>query len=223
MIRDGIEFSPNSDGPVDLPTATVEIDLDIESDQQGRVYMWGARVRKDCDDATAVYVPDFTVWEPLDDKSEYALAERFAQWLRDQRVAAEADGGTFRVFHWSHPEWSNLKRILGVDAVRDLIGERRAEGTAAAGGGVFTDLEKVFKERFTSLRGSSIKKVAPLFDFHWRVEDAGGAVSQTYLSTVHTSADESESCAAMAWLLSYNEDDTVAMAKIRDGMRTWTP
>lgn len=223
MIRDGIEFWPNGDGPVDVPTATVEIDVDIESDQHGRVYMWGARVRQGCDDATAVYVPDFTVWEPLDEESEYALAERFAQWLREQRVAAEADGGTLRVFHWSHPEWSNLKRILGGDAVRDLIGERGTEGTAAAGEGVFTDLEKVFKERFTSLRGSSIKKVALLFDFHWRVEDAGGAVSQTYLSTVHTSADQSEASAAMAWLLSYNEDDTVAMAKIRDGMRTWTP
>ena len=67
---------------------------------------------------------------------------------------------------------------------------------------MFTDLEKVFKKHFTSLRGSSIKKVAPLFDFHWRVENAGGAVSQTYLSTLHTSADQSEASAAMAWLLS---------------------
>ena len=223
MIRDGIDFWPNGDAPVEVPTATVEIDLDIESDQDNRVYMWGARIRRGTDDATAVYVPDFTVWEPLDEESEYALAERFAQWLRDQRVAAEADGGTLRVFHWSHPEWSNLKRILGADAVRDLIGDREGDGTADTDEGVFTDLEKVFKKHFTALRGTSIKKVAPLFDFHWRVEDAGGAISQTYLSTVQTSADQSEVNAAKAWLLSYNEDDTIAMARIRDGMRAWTP
>jgi predicted RecB family nuclease len=219
MIRDGIEFWPNSDHAVEVPTATVEIDLDIESDQAGRVYMWGARVRRGPNDVTAVYVPDFTEWEPLDDESEYALAVQFVEWLRDQRVAAEADGGTLRVFHWSHPEWSNLRRILGADAVRDLIGDREANREE----GLFTDLEKVFKKHFTALRGTSIKKVAPLFNFHWRVENASGATSQTHLLTVQTSADQAEVDAAKAWLLSYNEDDNTAMATVRDGMRAWTP
>jgi predicted RecB family nuclease len=223
MIRDGIDVWPNGGGPVEVPTATVEIDVDIESDRDNRVYMWGARVRRGADDATAVYVPDFTEWEPLDEESEYALAERFAHWLRDQRIAAESDGGTLRVFHWSHPEWSNLKRILGADTVRDLIGNRGGDGTDDADGGLFTDLEKVFKQHFTALRGTSIKKVAPLFDFHWRVKNAGGAISQSYLSTAQTSVDQSEADAAKAWLLSYNEDDNRAMAKIRDGMRAWTP
>jgi predicted RecB family nuclease len=117
-----------------------------------------------------------------------------------------------------------LKRILGADAVCDLIGDRGGQGRAdGSDNGVFTDLEKVFKIHFTALRGTSIKKVAPLFDFHWRVEDAGGAISQTYLSTANTSADESQVNAAKAWLLSYNEDDTIALARIRDGMRAWTP
>jgi predicted RecB family nuclease len=202
-----------------VPTATTEIDLDIESDQNNRVYMWGARIRRGSDDATAVYVSDFTVWERLDEESEYALAARFAQWIRGQRIAAESDGGTLRVFHWSHPEWSNLKRILGADAVRDLIGDREGVGTAGGEGGLFTDLEKVFKQHFTALRGTSLKKVAPLFGFHWRVENAAGAISLTYLSMVQTSVDRSEADAAKAWLLSYNEDDNAAMAKIRDGMR----
>jgi predicted RecB family nuclease len=223
MICDGIDFWPNGDGPVEVPTATIEIDVDVESDQDNRVYMWGVRVRRGTDDATAVYVPDFTVWERLDQESEYALAERFAQWLRGQRDAAEAGGGTIRVFHWSHPEWSNLKRILGAAAVRDLIGARAGGGAADGEEGVFTDLEKVFKEHFTALRGTSIKKVAPLFGFRWRVENAGGAISQTRLLTVQTSANQMEADAAKAWLLSYNEDDTTAMAKIRDGMRAWTP
>jgi predicted RecB family nuclease len=219
MIRDGVEFWRNGEGPVEVPTATVEIDMDIESDQNNRVYMWGARVRRSTDESTAIYVPDFNEWEPMDEESEYALADAFAQWLRNQRSAAESDGGTLRVFHWSHPEWSNLRRILGADAVRDLIGDRGADGDE----GVFTDLEKVFKNHFTALHGTSIKKVAPLFDFHWRVEDASGAVSQTYLSTVQTSVDRSEVAAAKQWLLTYNEDDNAAMARVRDGMRTWTP
>ena len=88
--------------------------------------------------------------------------------------------------------------------------------------GVFVDLEKVFKANFVSLHGSSLKMVGrPLFGFRWRVDDAGGAVSQTYLSKVHSSPDPEEAAAAKEWLLSYNEDDTAAMAAIRDGMRTW--
>ena len=110
-----------------------------------------------------------------------------------------------------------------MDAVRDLIGDRDSADPAARSEGVFTDLEIVFKKRFTSLHGTSIKAVAPLFDFHWRVADPGGAVSLTYLSMVQTSADEAEVNAAKEWLFSYNEDDNRAMAAIRDGMRTWTP
>jgi predicted RecB family nuclease len=84
-------------------------------------------------------------------------------------------------------------------------------------------LEKVFKANFFSLHGSSIKKVAPHFGFNWRVGDPGGDISQTYLSKVHTSTDPDEAATAKDWLLTYNEDDNVAMARIRDGMKTWTP
>lgn len=97
-----------------------------------------------------------------------------------------------------------MKRILGAEAVRDLIGNRGAHGTDDRADGVFVDMEKVFKQHFTSLRGTSIKKVAPLFCFARRVENAGGAISQAHLSTVQTSADQSEGAAAKAWLLSYN-------------------
>ncbi|MGB0973131.1 MAG: ribonuclease H-like domain-containing protein [Mycobacterium sp.] len=83
---------------------------------------------------------------------------------------------------------------------------------------VFVDLEKVFKKNFFALHGSSIKKVAPQFGFSWRVDDPGGAISQTYLSKVHTSADPDEVSAAKHWLLTYNEDDNAAMAAIRDGI-----
>lgn len=161
-----------------------------------------------------MYLSDFTNWEPLDERAERALAARFAAWLRAQRTAAEAAGEALRVFHWSHPEWSKLHSILGTAEVDDLTNPDT---------GVFVDVEKVFKAHFTSLRGSSIKKVAPLFGFGWRVDDPGGAVSQTYLATVHTSTDPNDVAAAKHWLLSYNEDDTAAMAAIRDGMRTWRP
>jgi predicted RecB family nuclease len=214
MICDGIEIERTSEGPVDVPVADVEIDLDIEYDLNNRVYMWGARLRRGTDDATAQYIDKFVEWEPLDAEQERALAARFTAWLRGQRDAAEFVGQTLTVFHWSSPERSRLKSILGLAEVADLIDPED---------GVFVDLEKVFKDNFTSLHGSSIKKVAPHFGFTWRVDDPGGAISQTYLSKVHTSIDLGEVVKAKEWLLTYNEDDNAAMAKIRDGIRSWTP
>jgi predicted RecB family nuclease len=214
MICDGVDLKRNGDGPVEVPVADVEIDVDIEYDLDNRVYMWGARVRRGTDDSSARYTADFTEWEPLDDQGERALAARFAAWLRAERAKAEAAGATLRVFHWSHPEWSKLKSILGMTEVSDLTDPDT---------GVLVDLEKVFKASFTSLHGSSIKEVGPLFGFRWRVDDPGGAISQTYLSKVRTSTDPGEVATAKEWLLTYNEDDNAAMAKIRDGMRSWTP
>lgn len=212
MICDGISLTPLGNGVIEVPTADVEIDVDIEFDIDDRVYMWGARVRRGCDDSTAVYISDFVEWEPLDGRGEHDLARRFADWLREQRDAAEAAGETVKVFHWSSPESSRLRSILGSADVEDLIG---------ADVGLFVDLEKVFKAAFFSLHGSSIKKVAPQFGFSWRVDDPGGAISQLYLAEVHTNPDTEQAAAAKKWLLTYNEDDNAAMARIRDGMREW--
>jgi len=214
MICDGIEIARTGEGPATVPLADVEIDVDIEWDIDNRVYMWGARVRRRGDDSTAEYVTTYVEWEPLDAMRERELAARFAGWLRAQRDAAEAVGQTLKVFHWSHPERSRLISVLGLAEVADLVNPET---------GVFMDLEKIFKANFLSLHGSSIKKVAPIFGFAWRVNDPGGAISQTYLSTVHAHTDPREVAAAKKWLLSYNEDDNAAMAAIRDGMNSWTP
>jgi predicted RecB family nuclease len=108
-------------------------------------------------------------------------------------------------------------------SVLGILGTAEVDDLTNRDTGVFVDVEKVFKAHFTSLRGSSIKKVAPLFGFRWRVDDPGGAVSQTYLATVHTATDANDVAAAKQWLLSYNGDDAAAMAAIRDGMRAWRP
>lgn len=209
MIRAGLTLLRTADHRP-LPHADIEIDLDIEWDQQGRTYLWGARLRRGADDATATYTA-FTDWNPdLDDRGEYELAGRFADWLRVQRDTAAAGGQSLRVFHWSSPEPVRLRRILGAEATHDLLGPDS---------GLFLDLEDTFKQSFLSLHGTSIKKVAPAFGFTWSAEDAGGATSQAYLAAVHAGGDDGEH--ARRWLLAYNTDDCAAMAAIRDGMAAW--
>ncbi|MDA0251778.1 MAG: ribonuclease H-like domain-containing protein [Actinomycetota bacterium] len=210
MIRDGLHIIPAGTSPVEVPSAGIEVDLDIEWDTHDRTYMWGARIRTDGDDTTAEYVA-FANWEAeFDGPAERELAAQVADWLREQRRRAEDAGQTMRVFHWSSPEPSRLRRILGADATADLLDRDT---------GVFTDLEDVFKTGFVSLHGSSIKKVAPHFGFAWSVDDPGGAISQHYLSTLrHNDTGAAE---AKDWLLRYNSDDCTAMTAIRDGMRNW--
>lgn len=214
MICNGTNIKRIGDAPIEVPVADVEIDVDIEFDLDGRVYMWGTRRRQGTDDASARYVDEFVEWDSLDSEQERTLAAQFAAWLRVQRDEADAAGHTLRVFHWSSPESSKLKSILGLAEIGDLIDPDT---------GVFVDLERVFKANFLSLHGSSIKKVAPLFGFTWRVHDPGGDKSQTHLSKVRTSADPIEVAIAKEWLLTYNEDDNAAMARVRDGMRALAP
>jgi predicted RecB family nuclease len=210
MICDGVVLSPR-DGRMTIPSADIEIDFDIENDSDNRVYMWGVRIRRGTDDATAQYLPDFIEWAPLDAHSERRLAQRFIDWLRTQCDAARAAGQTIAVFHWSHHEISRLRSVLGLAEVGDLI---------APEADLFVDLRKVFEANFFSLHGSQLKKVAPIFGFGWNVEDPSGSGSQLYLSTVQN-GDPVAAESAKQWLLSYNEDDTAATAAIRDGMRTW--
>jgi hypothetical protein len=183
--------------------ADVEIDCDIEWGADGRVYLWGARVRLRGDDSTAVFVP-FVDWSALDAAGERALAERFAGWLRGLRDICAMAGRTVRVYHWSAAERTQLHRILGCDAA-DLIDPVR---------GIFTDLERVFTTHFLSVHGSSIKVVAPEFGFSWSAPDAGGAISQTHLAAVRGGRAGAED--SKRWLLAYNADDAAAVAAVRD-------
>lgn len=208
MITAGTPLARTDETPCRVPAADIEVDLDIEWDTKGHVYLWGARVRTGQCDSTAAFHA-FADWTVMDTTRERELAQRFVHWLRDVAERAQLDGKDIRVFHWSAAETSRLRRILGSD-VADLL---------HADSGVFTDLERVFKEQFLSVHGSSIKTVAPLFGFHWRADDAGGAMSQKRLEEARESQPTHE--AARGWLLSYNADDTAAMAAIRDGMRTW--
>lgn len=214
MICSGQALERIGEGPPRVPVADVEIDLDIESDTNNRVYMWGVRIRQGTDDATARYLTDFIEWEPLDSARERDLAARFIRWLREQCAATLSRGQTIAVFHWTDYETTRLRSILGPDEIGDLLDPEH---------GIFVDLHRVFTANFFSVRGAKLKTVAPIFGFRWRVDDPGGSISQLYLSQVHGGAGEPETAAdSKRWLLSYNEDDTVATARIRDGMRGWT-
>lgn len=207
MVRDGLVLARLTDEPVQVPRADVEIDLDYESDTEGRVYLWGARVSArpaaDAERGPAAYRP-FVSWDPLDDAGERAVAQALVDWLRAQVARADAAGLTLAVHHWTGVEVDALRRVLGADAVADVL-ER------------FVDLHDVVRRQFRGLHGLGLKAVAPHFGFDWRDDDAGGAQSQVWLQAARDPSDPA--CEPMRRrVLEYNEDDVEATAVVRAGL-----
>lgn len=203
MVLAGEVLQRTTTGPIAVPAADVEIDVDIEWDAGNRVYLWGALLT-DADHPDGQYTP-FAAWEPLDDADEIALGEEFAAWLHDRIAGAEARGESVAVFHYSSPERTYLDRVLGEEQVSDLLDH-------------FVDLLPIVRANFFGVAGLSIKQTAPAFGFGWRDDDPGGLQSQLWLdqarSGVGTDAD--------AWrdrILTYNEDDVRATAALRSGLR----
>lgn len=205
MICAGIDIEPIGDVVFEVPMADLEIDFDIEWDKSGRIYQWGLRIRDGQDDSTASYEPTVS-FEALDDEGELRLAERFADRITQLRTEAESAGRTVAVYHWSHVEVSNTRKVACV---------------AAALNGVTVDLLPWFTGTFHVRGKASIKAVARLFGFSWAVEDPGGRLSQEKIDIAR--AGGAEGLEAQEWCLRYNESDVAAQAVIRDGLRAMFP
>jgi len=203
MIGAGEQLRRTTAGALDVPRADIEIDFDIEWDVDDRVYLWGARIRQGQDDTTAQYVP-FVSWEALDDAGELALAQEFITWLRACVESARANGQSLAVFHYTSPEVRYLQKILGEDAVADVLEH-------------FVDLIELMREHFIGVEGLGIKKVATAFGFAWRDDDPGGLQSQAWLEQARA-LDGAEAEALRTRILEYNEDDVAATAALRDGL-----
>lgn len=200
MTVDGIDIEPRGEWPA-VPSADIEVDFDIEWDTEGRIYQWGLRIRVGQDEHSARYEPVFS-FEPLDEPAEEVLAEVFAARINELKEQARQSGRSFLVFHWADPEVTRTRKFAAV---------------AAALEGVTCDLYKWFGANFFARQSSSIKSVAPLFGFKWRVDEAGGLISKEKIRLARGDGPHAE--AARQWCLDYNESDVAAQAAIRDGLR----
>lgn len=202
MIEAGVSLRRKTTGPINLPRADVEIDVDIEWGNDERVYLWGCLVNRHGGEPE--FVPHVS-WDPLDEAAERALALKFVTWLRAVIADAAGRGETVRVYHYSNPEPDRLKKILGGSTVADVLN-------------VFVDLHKTMATHFFGLHGLGLKAVAPEFGFAWADDDAGGLQSQTWVIEATSTADPAVAAAAQRRLLQYNADDVAATAAIRNGL-----
>ncbi|GAB3622762.1 TM0106 family RecB-like putative nuclease [Mariniluteicoccus endophyticus] len=209
LMVDEVDLERISTGPIDIPGADLEIDFDIETASDERVYLWGFLVNDTRTDDPPRFVA-FSRWHDMSRDEEGELAVEAMTWLRS---LVESDA-TVRVYHYSSYEVVRLGQVAAAydHPVLDwALTYARSE---------FVDLFQTMKDHWFGARGLGLKVVARLgAGFEWRDEDAGGLNSQAwYDEACHGATDEARD-AARRRVLEYNEDDVRATWQLRDWLR----
>lgn len=209
LMVDSVDLERLTTGPIDVPRADIEIDFDIETASDERVYLWGFLVNDTRTTDPPVFV-EFSAWHPLDTDDEHALARRAIGWLKSM-VEGPA---SVRIYHYSAYEVVRMHQLAAASG--DPLLEWGAEYASTE----FCDLFLVMKDHWFGTRGLGLKVVATVgAGFRWRDEDPGGLNSQTWFDEVCHGATATSRAAARQRVLDYNEDDVRATAQLREWLR----
>jgi predicted RecB family nuclease len=189
-----------------VPTADVEVDLDIETSAAGRIYLWGFAV----DDGSEPQYVEFSRFTELDETGETALAREALGWLRGQVEGRR----TALVFHYSRYELAMIE-ALGERAADDDVLSWAVTYARSA----FVDLLEIVQTHFFGAVGLGLKQIAVTAGFRWRDSDPGGLNSQRWFDQAVHAPDEATRAAARERVLAYNEDDVRATAHLRAWLR----
>jgi predicted RecB family nuclease len=207
MLERGEPIVRETSGPIGVPTAAVEIDLDIETSALGRIYLWGFEVTVD---GASRYI-EFSRFADLAESDEAALAREALGWLRHQ-----IDGPrSARVFHYSGYEVAMIEAL----AAR-CPGDELLDWATTYAANDFVDLLEIVQGHFFGAAGLGLKQIAVAAGFGWRDPDPGGLNSQRWFDEAVHAADPETRAAARRRVLAYNEDDVRATAHLRAWLRT---
>lgn len=206
LLLEGIELDRVTSGPIELPEAEVEIDLDIETSRGDRVYLWGFLLH---DTSTGRReLRQFAAFTDLDDAAELALAREALTWLRD--AVAERDS---LVFHYSDYEVTKIDKIgRAADPVLAWASAFARER--------FVDLFTPVRQHFFGANGLGLKAVAGQGPrFTWRDDSPGGLNSMSWFEDAVRAETAVARELARTRVLEYNEDDVRATWHVRRWLR----
>ncbi|MFT3887593.1 MAG: TM0106 family RecB-like putative nuclease [Arachnia sp.] len=199
MLAHGVHLERVSVDPIDVPRSAMEVDLDIETADDGSIYLWGVLIGDD-------EFRHFSRFERLTPDAEVELAVEFARWLLD---LAERHPD-LRVYHYSDYETVHLRRLADRSRHPDLV------AACALIKEHFVDLFGYVRDNFVGVDGLGLKVVANRgAGFAWRDEEPGGLNSQSWFNEAIDGPSEEERTAARARVLDYNEDDVRATLAVR--------
>jgi len=205
MLKRGVALEKVSVDPVEVQRAPVEVDLDIETDEGDRTYLWGALLTNR--GAGTQKYHHFSSFSYLSPSAEVEVAASFARWL----VRLATRHPSLLVYHYSDYEVVHLRRLAqrsehpDLLAACDLVKEH------------FVDLFQVIRDNFVAVDGLGLKVVASKgAGFSWRDEEPGGLNSQTWFATAVDGPTAKDRKAARKRVLEYNEDDVLATWHVRE-------
>ena len=208
MLVGGSDFAQETTGPIAVPGAAVEVDFDLETSADGRIYLWGFRVERPAEPGSDRYVA-FARFADLDEAAETALAVEALTWLWG---VVEA-GDPVVVYHYSGFEVNQIATLA-----------RRSDDPALAWARAyaeehFVDLLEVVQQHWFGVHGLGLKLIAAHAGFRWRDDDPGGLNSQRWFADAVHGADDEGRRAARQRVLDYNEDDVRATRALRAWLR----
>ena len=184
----------------------MEIDFDIESAVNGRVYLWGFLVQRA--DGPAVY-HEFSRFADLDEAAELDLAREAFEWLR----SVVETGEPVLVYHYSGYEVAKIR------ALADRAADPLLDWAAAYAEEQFVDLLEIVKAHYFGVAGLGLKLMATHAGFAWRDDDPGGLNSQVWFAEAVHAESPPARAAARQRVLEYNEDDVIATSQLRAWLR----
>lgn len=213
LIRQGVQLERNDEGPIEVASSRLELDFDIETSPDGRVYLWGFEVSDperllDSTTGDVPYYVAFSEFADMGDDDENALAARAIAWL-DEIVSAYPET---IVVHYSDYEIVHLRHFGHV--CQDV--ETRQAVRRLLDSGCFVDLFTTVKAHFFGVNGIGLKVVANAgAGFSWRDPDPGGLNSQTWWDLAVHDPDPQVREASRTRVMEYNEDDVKATLAVR--------
>lgn len=209
LMVESVDLERLTTGPIDVPRADIEIDFDIETAADERVYLWGFLVH----DTRTTDPPEFvqfSAWTDLDRAAEADLARRAVGWLK----ALVAGPASVRVYHYSAYE------VVRMDQLAQVSGDPLLEWGADYAATQFCDLFLTMKDHWFGARGLGLKVVATVgAGFEWRDTEPGGLNSQAWFDEACHGPTPGIQAAARQRVLNYNEDDVRATWQLREWLR----
>lgn len=210
LLRSGIQLERLGTGPIPVPSATLEIDFDLETSATERIYLWGFWV-SDTRTGESAYHPfhDFRHLEPAD---ELDLAARALTWLRELTDSTDA-----LVYHYSAYERDQIERLARAHPHPVL------EWAAHYARERFVDLFPIVRQHFFGTEGLGLKMVASAgAGFAWRDSNPGGLNSMRWFEDAVDAGSPADRATARTRVLEYNEDDVRATWEVRRWLRSLT-
>ena len=196
----------------DLPRADIELDVDMENDPDGLIYLWGTRVsvtRKGLTLPGEQYKPFYT-FDPSNEEGEAEAFRGLWKWITALQSLAENTGSTFKAYCYTKAENRCMESLArrhagksGIPTIEEVCNFLDSEQ--------WVDLYEVISTQTVwPTEDMSLKTTAKWASFSWRASGASGDQSIGW----YMDAIAGDTKAAKK-LLDYNEDDVTATFVLR--------